>query len=101
MTLNLRMTSPSTVKQAEIDTVHNWCDEFCMHLPLEKCVVRHTGSLQKQYIYTVHDKIIHNDDSLKDLGAMWLWDGSYTEHSEMVLKKTAKNGGSNKTHTLL
>ena len=79
--------------QAEIDIVCDWSDEFCNPLKFEKSVVLICGSHQKQYIFTVHDKIMNSVESLKDLGVKRSSDGNCTERCFIVDKKAVHMAG--------
>ena len=78
--------------QADLSTIHEWCNKFRLSLNINKCnVVSFTRKLNKiQYEYTISGANLVRRDSFKDLGVTFDSHLSFREHTSNIVTSSFK-----------
>lgn len=85
--------SDRNILNNDLEKLHKWSEDWQMLFNVDKCAVVHVGNRNKNYTYTIGDKVIKNSDKEKDLGVVIDRSGKVSEQCRLAAAAANKTLG--------
>ena len=86
----IRSIDDITSLQVDLDLAFNWCNNECMTLNADKCVIMHFGKKNPHIQYSMNGEILNAVQEQRDLGVLVNESFSFSDHCSKVRNKAAK-----------